>query len=184
MGEFKPEEAVKDATERHERAGGARWVPIATAIVAVLATLANLAAAQRSTQALILKNDTIVAYTRASDTYNYYQAKATKEEIYKAALILNHRPDPALQKVVDREHKGKGPVLAKAREYDKQAAEANEQSERFLRSHEILEVGVTLLEVAVVIFSISTLTATFVLPIAAGIATILGVGFAVTGLLK
>lgn len=184
MSEFKPEEAVQEAAERHERMGGARWAPIAAAIVAVLATLTNLAAAQRSTQALILKNDTIVAYTRASDTYNYYQAKATKEEIYKAALILSRRADPALQSVINKEHSAKIPVLAKAREYDKTAADTNERSEHFLRSHETLEIAVTLLEVAIVVFSISMLTSTVLLPAMAGIATVLGVGFAIVGLLE
>lgn len=182
MGEFKPEEAVKDAAETRERTGGPRWAPIAVAIVAVLAALTNLMAGQRSTQALLQKNDAIAALTRASDSYNYYQAKATKEEIYRAAILTAHAPNPALQRLVDKEDRDKRPVLEKAREFERQSAEANDRSERFLRSHETLEIAVTMLQVAIVVLSISTLASAAFLTALAAIATVLGLGFAIAGL--
>jgi uncharacterized protein DUF4337 len=182
LGEFKPHEEVAETAERSEGRRGARWTPIAAAIVAVLAALANLASNQRSTEALIAKNESIAALTHASDTYNYYQAKSIKEELYKAAIVTGGKKLPALQKVVDHEHSSKQPILGKARDYDKQAAEANERSERFLHSHDTLEIGVTFLEVAIVVLSISALVGTLALPIIAGVATVVGVGFAAAGL--
>jgi len=182
VSDFKPEEAVQEAAERRERSGGPRWTPIAAAIVAVLAALTNLTAQQRSTQSLMQKNDAIVALTRASDSYNYYQAKAMKEEIYKAAIIT-HKPDPALQRVVDTQDREKGPVLEKAREFERQAAEANERSEHFLRSQETLEIAVTMLQVAIVVLSIATLASGLILTVIAATATVLGAGFAIAGLL-
>ena len=162
--------------------GGPRWMPIATAIVAVLAALIGLLNSQRSTQALIQKNEEIAALAKASDTYNYYQAKAIKEELYKG-LIVSHRADPKLQAVVDHEETSKKPVLEKARDYDREADAANARSERYLRSHETLEISVTLLEVAIVILSISTLAGTVTLPVIAGLAILAGIGFAIAGIL-
>jgi len=50
---------------------GYRWPrPLLAVLAAVSGFLANV----RATQALIAKNDSIVATTRASDTYNEYQA--------------------------------------------------------------------------------------------------------------
>jgi hypothetical protein len=183
VSDFKPEEGVAEAAERRERAGGSRWTPIAAAIVAVFAAFTNLQATQRSTQSLMQKNDAIVALTRASDTYNYYQAKATKEEIYKAAILAAKSSNPVLRQTADKENREKGPVLEKAREYDRQAAEANERSEHFLRSQETLEIAVTMLQVAIVVLSISTLASAVFLTVVAAGATVLGVGFAVVGLL-
>lgn len=183
MSDFKPEEGVTEAAERRERSGGPRWTPIAAAVVAVLAALTNLQAMQRSTQSLMQKNDAIVALTRASDTYNYYQAKATKEDIYKAAILAGKPPDPELRRIADKEDREKRPVLEKAREFDRQAAEANERSEHFLRSQETLEIAVTMLQVAIVVLSISTLASAVFLTVVAAAATVLGVGFALVGLL-
>jgi hypothetical protein len=181
VGEFKPHEEVAEATERVERSRTMRWTPIAAAIVAVLAALSNLASNQRSTEALIAKNESIAALTHASDTYNYYQAKSIKEELYKAAIVTAGKK-PALEKVVEHEHESKAPILEKAREYDKEAAAANERSERYLHSHDTLEIGVTFLEVGIVILSIASLVGTLALPIVAAGATAVGVGFTIAGL--
>src|ERR1700688_3075979 len=110
MGDFKPHEGVEHAAELQERRGGAKWIPIAAAVVAVLAAMTNLVSTQRSTQALIAKNDAIVALTHASDTYNYYQAKSIKEELYRAQIVDHPgKAPPALQAVVDRQDREKAP---------------------------------------------------------------------------
>ena len=181
MSEFDAREHVQEAAE-HAEGRGLKWIPIAAAVVAVLAALTNLQSNQRSTQALIAKNEAIADLTHASDTYNYYQAKSIKEEVYKAFEAAQGKRVPALQKVVDHEESSKQPVLEKAREFDKAADEANERSEHYLHSHEILEIGVTFLEVGIVVLSISALTGTIVLPLIAGVATLVGLGFALAGL--
>lgn len=180
MGEYKE---VAEAAELHERHGGSRFIPLAAAIVAVLAALATLMSHQRSSQALQAKNNAILAFTHASDSYNYYEAKGIKEETYRAALIVSGKKNPALQSVVDHEHETKAPVLEKARDFERQGGEYDERSERFVHSYETLEIGATFLEVAIVLLSISTIAGTVILPIIAGAATLTGLGFALSGLL-
>ena len=181
MGDFDAREHVQEAAEHAERRG-LKWIPIAAAVVAVLAALTNLQSMQRSTQALMAKNESIADLTHASDTYNYYQAKSIKEDLYKAAIISGAKNLPALQEVAKHEHTSKQPVLDQARGYEKKAAEADERSERFLHSHDTVEIGVTFLEVAIVILSISSLVGTLLLPIIAAGATVVGIGFALAGL--
>jgi hypothetical protein len=179
LGEYKE---VAEAAERHEQRGGPRFIPLAAAIVAVLAALATLMSHQRSSQALQAKNNAILAFTHASDSYNYYEAKGIKEETYRAALIVSGRKNPTLQAVIDHEHETKAPVLEKARGFERQGGEFDERSERFVHSYETLEIGATFLEVAIVLLSISTIAGTTILPIVAGAATLTGVGFAIFGL--
>lgn len=179
---FKPHEGVSEAAEHHERFGGSRWMPIAAALVAVVAAMAGLASNQRATQALIAKNQAVLSFTRASDTYNYYQAKAIKEDVYVAtSAVGNPGAAAALRKVAEHEHTSKATVLAQARDLEKQADQDDDRSERLMHSHETIAIGVTFLEVAIVILSISSLVGTVVLPVIAAAATLTGLGFAIAG---
>ena len=174
MGEYKE---VAEAAERHEQYGGSRFTPIAAAVVAVLAALANLVSNHRSVEALIAKNQAIVAFGHASDTYNYYEAKSIKQEVYRAAILSSGRKNLALQKVVDHEEESKKPVLERARGFEKQANDDDARSERLENSHKTLEVAVTFLEVAIVLLSISALAGTIYLPVIAAAAVACGLGF-------
>jgi hypothetical protein len=166
----------------HAPQGGSRWSALAAAVVAVLAALANLMSAHRATQALVAKNDAIVAFSHASDSYNYYEAKSIKQEVYKASILVVNGHNPAAQKIVDHEESTKAAVLAKARTYEHDADEFDTQSERLQHSHETLEIGVMFLEVAIVILSISSIAGTLVLPIIAAASALAGIGFSISGL--
>lgn len=157
-------------------------MPIAAAAIAVLAALATMMANSRANQAIIAKNQAIVSFTRSSDTYNYYQAKSIKEELYRAAVMGHGGSLPPAQAIVDHEHTTKQGVLSKAMGLEKQAAEEDALSERYVHSYETLEIGVAFLEVAVVIFSISSLLSGLVLPAIAACSALVGIGFGIAGL--
>jgi len=171
---------ISEAAERQKESGASRWMPIAAAAMAVLAALATMMSNSRATQAIISKNQAILSFTRASDTYNYYQAKSIKEEVYRATTLSS--ANAAAKTIIDHEHATKQGVLAKATALEKQAEAEDAMSERYVDSYETLEKGVAFLEVAVVVFSISSLVSGFVLPIVAAIAAVVGIGFAVSGL--
>jgi len=171
---------ISEATERQKESGASRWMPIAAAAAAVIAALATMMSNSRATQAIISKNQAILSFTRASDTYNYYQAKSIKEEVYRAQMIS--RPSAEAKSIADHEHSTKQAVLEKANALEKQADDEDAMSERYVDSYETLEKGVAFLEVAVVVFSISSLVSGFVLPVVAGIAALVGIGFALSGL--
>jgi len=171
----------------HEVAGhhgheGPRWVPIAAAVVAVIAALITLLVHQRSNQALTAKNNAILAFTHASDSYNYYQAKSIKEDVYTVALLSGGRANAALRKVVDHEHESKADVLSRARAYEEKADEYDAKAEKFVHSYETLEIAATFFEVAIVVLSISTLAGGLALYAIAGVSTLVGIGFAIAGI--
>ncbi|HTJ28363.1 MAG TPA: DUF4337 family protein [Candidatus Limnocylindria bacterium] len=182
-----PVKAVEEAQERHQAAGGhgPRWVPLAAAILGVLAALTTFVSNLRSTGALIAKNDAIVATARAADTYNEYEAGRIKYYVYQVAIDTNRGSDVArLRSVADREAQKGPPVLARARAFDEQAARDNERSERLLLSHEIIEIATTLFEVSIVLISITAIVGSRLLPTVAGIASAIGVIVFVIGLVR
>ncbi len=173
FGDFDAHKAIGEAAERHERAETvarghgaasphARLVPIAAALLAVVAAIASLLANKSATEALALKNETILLRTEASDSYNFYESRSIKEHIYQATADAN----PGLAAPVRRkllaiaghERTAKGPILMRARALEDDAKKTSRRSERLAHAHEVMEGGVTLFEVAIAVVSIAALT--------------------------
>jgi len=185
MSDFQPAKAFEEAHERSEHPAqrhGAKWVPIAAAIIAVIAAFANLVASQRSTLALVAKNEALRLTTLASDSYNEYESRSIKQHIYEAQIASgNVRNVAPLQAVVNRERLEKKPILVKARAYESDALQSNETSAHELHSYETMEIGVTFLEIAIVLVSISALATTRILTVIAAGAFGIGVAVALYG---
>jgi hypothetical protein len=176
----------EEAHERHEHGHeGPRWIPVVAATLAVLAAVSGFLSNRNMTLALMAKNEAIHKTTLASDAYNEYQASRIKLAIAQTALdsgiAPNGHPD-RLKKIVDHESPKRKPLLAKARQFETESEQQNAASERLLRSHEIIEVAVTLFEISIVLVSITALVGSRLLPWVAGIASAGGVVFLVAGL--
>ncbi len=178
--------AHKSAEEAHERAHhseGPRWIPIAASILAVLAALANLLSNQRSTEALVAKNNAILATAQASDQYNFYQAHRLRETVYQAAIDAHPGVVSATLRSVASRERGREPaILAHAKAFERRAIAEDTRSDVALGSHETLEIAVTLFDVAIVLVSISALVGSRLLPIVASIASVVGAIFFLRGL--
>ncbi len=182
-----PADAFHEARERHESAGehSPRWVPLAAAILAVLAAIAGFLGNLRSTAALFEKNEAAVATTHAADAWNEYEARSIKQNVYNAALLQAGAGDSAtIRSRAAHEREAAGPAMAKAKAFEEEATRHNERSERLLQGHEILEVGVTLFEIAIVLVSITALVGSRLLLPVSLVAAGIGVVFTLVGALR
>jgi hypothetical protein len=174
--------ALEEATERHEAlSSGHDWaVPLASAIIAVLAALGTMLAHHRSIQALSAKNEAVIVTTRAADRYAYYESQRTRIVIYQALVSAGIPKTPAarqaLTKTADIEQTASLAVLDNAKHLEQESIRAQQRSETLLGSFETLEIATTLLEIAIVFTSISALTSSRIL-------LWLGVGLAGVGTL-
>ena len=149
---------TEDSTEHlqekiHEEAHHAgqdpksRWilsVALFAALVSVLGALTGMLSGHH-------ENESLIAQMRASDQWNYYQAKGIKMEIVSATNEITHTADAAAIARVER-YKGD-------QEKIKQAAEAFEnQTEEHLARHVKLARGVTMFQIAIAVSAISILT--------------------------
>jgi len=165
-----------------------RLVPLAAAIIAVLAALGTLFSHHRSITALSVKNEAILLQSKASDQYNYYEARRIKYTVYSALASGGIVRDPAvrksMQQTADHEQTSSLAILTRAQDLERQAEEEQQRSAVILKSFETLEIATTLFEVAIVLVSISALSETrVILYFGCGISAV-GIIFLAMGLLQ
>jgi uncharacterized protein DUF4337 len=153
------EELVNEMAE-HGGEGLAQRVAIVTALLATVGALFGYEAGEVSTEAMLLKNDSISAQAKASDLWAEYQAKSTREFLSKnLALIANDDAQKTkLSSEGDRYAKEKGDIGVKAKQFEDSAKDADEKAEARIVPHERMALGVTLMQVAVALASITVLT--------------------------
>ncbi|HZV76411.1 MAG TPA: DUF4337 family protein [Candidatus Babeliales bacterium] len=170
----------------HVEAGGNRLVSLAAAIIAVLAALGTLYAHHASIAALSAKNQAILTQGRATDTYNAYEAKQIRYNIYSALLASNLVRDSEnrkrLESIAEGERASTPAVLQKAKGLEQEAVRDDERSGRILRSYETLQFATTFFEISIVLVAISALTRTRIfLPLGCALSgvglVLLAVGF-------
>jgi Domain of unknown function (DUF4337) len=165
-----------------------RLVSLAAAIIAVLAALGTLFAHHRSIQALSAKNQAILTQARATDTYNAYEAKQIRYNIYRALLsidvVRNAQNRQRLDAIAQEEQKSSPAVLEKAQGLEQTAALEDERSEAILKSYETLQFATTAFEISIILVSISAFAGTrFFLPFGCGLSAV-GIVLFFIGLLR
>lgn len=175
-------------SRRFESNVGSRLVSLAAAIIAVLAALGTLYAHHRSISALSSKNQAILTQARATDTFNAYEAKQTRFNIYRALLasdlVRKAETRARLESVADSESVSAPPVLQRARDLEKRALHEDERSDQIMKSYETLQFATTAFEISIVLVSISALAgARLLLPLGC-VLSAFGLVLFVTGLVQ
>ena len=129
-------ESINEVAEERKSQRWTLYVAISTALIAVFAAIVSMMAGHHSDEALI-------AQIKASDQWNYYQAKGIKAE------IAGHNADTARSA---KEQRDQAKIKVLAQDYEK-------NSEQHLAKHSGLAKSVTLFQVAIAISAISVLTA-------------------------
>jgi hypothetical protein len=154
------EEMVDEMAEHGGGEGLAQRVAIVTALLATIGALFGYQAGRVATDAVLLKNDSITAQTKASDMWAEYQGKSTREFLSKNLAII--APDDAQKSKLaaegERYNKEKGEIAEKAKKFEEEAKAANEKAEANVVPHERMALGVALMQVAVALASITVLT--------------------------
>lgn len=130
-------------------------VSITIAILAVIAATVGSLETLETADAIGDKNAAVLLQNKATDTWNYYQAKSVKENLYAIAAAT---PGPAageFNKQAERYGVEKQELLAKGNALEHQAEEKLMESELHENRHHILTVAVTLLHVAIAIATIA-----------------------------
>jgi hypothetical protein len=169
-------------------AGNNRLVSLGTAIIAVLAALGTLFAHHRSIQALAAKNQAILTQARATDTYNAYEAKQIRFNIYQAllsgGLVSKSEARARLESAATQERESAPSVLEKAKALELQADSDDNRSEAILKSYELLQYATTAFQISIVLVSIAALVgARLLLPLGGALSS-LGLVLLILGLAR
>ena len=163
--EFKErlDEATEHAVEAAENRS--RWIvylSFTTAMIAVLAAIAALESGAYSNEALMQKNEALLAQTKASDQWAYYQAKSVKAAIYstQATALKQTNPEVAdkAQAEAARYDKEEKEISTVATKLEEDVKEHGELSEKNMEHHHRFAYSVTMFQISIALAAVSALS--------------------------
>jgi uncharacterized protein DUF4337 len=163
--EFKErlEEATEHAVEAAE--DRSRWIvflSFSTAIIAVFAAIAALESGTYSNEALIQKSEALLAQTKASDEWAYYQAKSVKATIYAAEAASWNRTNPEVAEKDRAEAARYGEeeqeISKAATELEKEVKKNTELSDKSMEHHHRFAYSVTMFQISIALAAVAALS--------------------------
>lgn len=159
-------ERLEESNERAEAVEArARWIvylSFSTALIAVLAAIASLESGAYSNDALLLKNEALLAQTKAADQWAYYQAKSVKGTIYSSqvAQLLISNPELAAkaQKEAERYAREEEEISKTANELEKHVNEDSERASESMEHHHRFAYGVTMFQISIALAAVAALS--------------------------
>jgi hypothetical protein len=131
-------------------------IAVATAIIATVGALFSYMGGATQANAGLYKNDAAIKKTEASNQWNFYQAKSSKQNLSElaAALVPEDRKAKYLDEV-ERYKKEKAEIKlaaekleAESNEWDKQSGEQLHQHHRWAQATTALQVSIALAAMA------------------------------------
>ncbi|MDP4078643.1 DUF4337 domain-containing protein [Acidovorax sp. A1169] len=162
--------AVEHATQGHgddhaashgKEGGGSSMSKIAmfTAIVATVGAIFSYMGGATQANAGLLKNDAAIKKTEASNQWNYFQSKSTKQSL--AELARDLAPDDrkaTYQAKMDRYESEKNEIKVAAEKLEADSHKFDRQSEEQMHQHHRWAQATTALQVAIALAAIALLT--------------------------
>ena len=149
----------------HHTEARAKWIvylSFTTAMIAVLAAIAALESGAYSNDALLLKNEALLAQTKAADQWAYYQAKSVKGTIYssQAAQLQTSMPEVAekAKKEAERYAHEEEEISKTATELEKHVNEDSERSTEAMEHHHRFAYAVTMFQISIALAAVGALS--------------------------
>lgn len=159
--EHAAQHAAAGESAHHGIGGGSLTNQIAlfTAVIATVGAIFSYLGGATQANAGLYKNNAAIKKTEASNQWNYYQAKSTKQSLAEISRDLSP-PDKqaAYQAKVDRYDKEKKEIEAEARKLEAQATAWDERSESEMHQHHRWAQATTALQVSIAMAAIALLT--------------------------
>lgn len=144
----------------HGKGGGMiNQIAMFTAIIATVGAIFSYMGGATQANAGLFKNNAALKKAEASNQWNYFQAKSTKEAL--AELARDFAPEAkqaAYQSKIDRYEKEKADIKVEAEKLDAEAAEWDHRSEEQMHQHHRWAQATTVLQVAIALAAIALLT--------------------------
>ncbi|MFZ3129330.1 MAG: DUF4337 domain-containing protein [Rhodoferax sp.] len=144
----------------HESGGMINQIALFTAIIATVGALFGYMGGATQANAGLYKNNAAIKKTEASNQWNYFQSKSTKQSLAEMSRDLATREDDKTkdQAKVDRYEKEKTEIKAVADKLEAEATEWDHQSDEQMHQHHRWAQSTTVLQVAIALAAIALLT--------------------------
>jgi len=163
--EFK--EKLEQVTERALEAAEnrSRWVvylSFTTALVAVLAAIAALESGTYSNEALLQKNEALLAESKASDQWAYYQSKSVKAAVYATPAVVARPSNPTFaadaQTLPARYAAEEQEISRAANELENAVKKDSELSDKSMEHHHRFAYAVTMFQIDIALSAVAALS--------------------------
>ena len=144
----------------HGAAGGMiNQIAMTTAIIATVGAIFGYMGGATQANAGLFKNNAAIKKTEASNQWNYFQSKSTKQSLAEVSRDLSP-PDkqPVYQAKMDRYEKEKKEIEVDARKLEAQATDWDKRSDEQMHQHHRWAQATTVLQVSIALAAIALLT--------------------------
>jgi len=134
-------------------------VAMVTAILATAGAVVGYQGGATQNEAMMLKNEAVLKKTQASNSWTYYEAKSSKQNLAElASAIAPKEKQEFYRQEQERYKKEKGEIKLVAEKLEAESKTANDASEAAMHPHHRLAQALTLMQVAISLASITVLT--------------------------
>ncbi len=132
---------------------------VLTAILSTVGAIFGYMGGHSQNAALLHKNESSIQKTAASNQWNYYQAKSSKQNLAELSVVLTQgEAQQKFRQEIERYKAEKAEIKAEAEKLEAAAKRANEMSELEMHVHERWAMATTLLQIAIALSAITLLT--------------------------
>ena len=152
-----------DAAEGHHGIGGGSatsQIALFTAIIATVGAMFGFMGGATQSNAGLYKNNAAIKKTEASNQWNYFQSKSTKQSLAEMSrdLTMNDADRTKYQAKIDRYEKEKTEIKAVADKLEADATAWDKQSDEQIHQHHRWAQATTILQIAIALAAIALLT--------------------------
>ena len=134
-------------------------IALCTAIIATVGAIFSYMGGATQANAGIYKNNAAIKKTEASNQWNYFQAKSTKQALAELARDLAPEDRKATyQSKVDRYEKEKAEIKTAAEKIEAEGTSWDQQSDEQMHQHHRWAQATTVLQVSIALAAIALLT--------------------------
>jgi hypothetical protein len=158
------EHAIKGGHSDHgdhgnEKGGMVNHIAMFTAIIATVGAIFSYMGGATQANAGLYKNNAALKKAEASNQWNYYQAKSTKQALAEIARDLSPETGKAAyQAKVERYDKEKADIKGVAEKFEGEATEWDHQSDEQMHQHHRWAQATTILQISIALAAIALLT--------------------------
>jgi len=150
---------LEHAAQHGDKDGFAGMIAVATAILATIGALFSYMGGATQANAGLYKNNAAIKKTEASNQWNYYQAKSSKQNLAELALALvAEDKKPIYKDEIERYKKEKSEIKTAAEKLEAESADWDKQSDAQLHLHHRWAQATTALQISIALAAIALLT--------------------------
>ena len=150
---------LEHAASHGDKDGFSGLIAVMTAIIATVGALFSYMGGLTQANAGLFKNNAAITKTEASNQWNYYQAKSSKQNLAELAVVLAPEDKRAGYKdEVDRYKKEKAEIKLDAEKLEARSKDWDRQSDEQLHLHHRWAQATTALQISIALAAIALLT--------------------------